>query len=903
MEEARNFYLFLEDYDNEEGWLVEKQRICKTGISAKDLRAVVSLQQKHKALEDEIKVRKPKSMQMMEAGQKLISEKHLRQAEIKARVESLHEHWKSLEDLVDLRRRQLEDAAEAYQFYTDANEAESWMNEKMALVASDDYGVDEPSGQALLQRHRDLQGELNAYMGDILNLNQQADKLIKAGICTLELQTNEPEPVPEVEQEEWVNETRLVHKEVWEEEPVDKVEHRMVTENKLLPHVRASYAFDGQGMKMTKGEIMILLNKTNDDWWSIRKLDGSEGFVPANYVKEIEARAVPCLVPKTEKIRTVQKVKKTILVRQVVPVKRVKPAKISQVRPLVKKRPANELNDSNDSVEKRQKRINATYDQLQLLAQKRHALLEDSICLFGFYRECDDFEKWIKDKEKLLCNEELDDVDVETAKRKFEKFLTDLSASSKRVEAIDAAVEDFVRQGHSQLDKVKHRQKQIHQQWDHLNNLKAQKEKNLEGASSVELFNRTCDEAIDWMNEKMTQLDIAEIAPDLKTVQALQRRHQNLERELAPLEEKVTRVNLLGNSVKNSYPNERANVTTRQKEIKDMWKQTQNKALANKARLENAVGQQIFINSTKRLLAWIESVEEELRTAEKARDVETAENLLKKHNELGDEIKAQNDEFKEVIALGKQLQQRNPNLNDVSELMDRLVTEQDAVHRGWLEKQKRLQQGVSLQVFNREADKIDATTKSHEAFLEYAELGNSLDEVEGIIKRHGDFENSLGAQDKIIKNFSDNADKLIANDHYEAKNINKRRNEVLARRMAVKDLAQKRLRALQASKDYQKFCAESGDLNTWLDDKMKIAGDENYRDLSNLQRKLQKHKAFERELRANEGQLRNINKVSCTEILYFIIFIRTNEKKIFSKGRRCFDRSSKSRTRSQGRLR
>lgn len=84
---------------------------------------------------------------------------------------------------------------------------------------------------------------------------------------------------------------------------------------------------------------------------------------------------------------------------------------------------------------------------------------------------------------------------------------------------------------------------------------------------------------------------------------------------------------------------------------------------------------------------------------------------------------------------------------------------------------------------------------------------------------------------------------------------------MLARRNAVKQLALARRHALQASKDYQKFCAEAGDLNTWLDDKMKIAGDENYRDLINLPRKLQKHKAFERELRANEGQLRNINKV------------------------------------------
>jgi len=65
----------------------------------------------------------------------------------------------------------------------------------------------------------------------------------------------------------------------------------------------------------------------------------------------------------------------------------------------------------------------------------------------------------------------------------LQKFLTDLSASSKCVEALVAAVEEFMQQGHSQLDKVQARQKQIHQLWDHLNWLKGQKECTLEGAS------------------------------------------------------------------------------------------------------------------------------------------------------------------------------------------------------------------------------------------------------------------------------------------------------------------------------------------------------------------------------------------------------------------------------------
>jgi len=110
------------------------------------------------------------------------------------------------------------------------------------------------------------------------------------------------------------------------------------------------------------------------------------------------------------------------------------------------------------------------------------------------------------------------------------------------------------------------------------------------------------------MVEKMTQLDSDELGPDLKTVQALQRRHGNLERELAPVQDKVERVNLLAASVKNNYPNEKENVHNRQKEIQSLWENVKTKALERRTRLEDAVGQQIFINSSKNLLGWLSGV-------------------------------------------------------------------------------------------------------------------------------------------------------------------------------------------------------------------------------------------------------------------------------------------------------
>ena len=61
----------------------------------------------------------------------------------------------------------------------------------------------------------------------------------------------------------------------------------------LFLQVKALYAFTGQGISMAKGEVMFLINKTNPDWWSVRKADRTDGFVPANYVREIEPRVVP----------------------------------------------------------------------------------------------------------------------------------------------------------------------------------------------------------------------------------------------------------------------------------------------------------------------------------------------------------------------------------------------------------------------------------------------------------------------------------------------------------------------------------------------------------------------------------------------------------------------------------
>lgn len=63
---------------------------------------------------------------------------------------------------------------------------------------------------------------------------------------------------------------------------------------------------------------MILLQKTNADWWNVRQSNGHDGFVPANYVIEIEPKVVRKRGQRVLKVPEKRKVKKTVMKKQIV---------------------------------------------------------------------------------------------------------------------------------------------------------------------------------------------------------------------------------------------------------------------------------------------------------------------------------------------------------------------------------------------------------------------------------------------------------------------------------------------------------------------------------------------------------------------------------------------------------
>ena len=351
-----------------------------------------------------------------------------------------------------------------------------------------------------------------------------------------------------------------------------------------------------------------------------------------------------------------------------------------------------------------------------------------------------------------------------------------------------------------------------------------------------------------------------DLAKDLTTVKALQRKHKGIERELAPIKDKVVQVSQLGKDVIDGFPAEKEKIEGMIRDIQEKWEMLENKAMDRSKRLEDAVGMQLFNSGVKTLLQWVDDTKNALNTNENVRDVQTAEELLNKHAEIGDEIRAKQDEFNSLIQLGQKMYGRQPS-QDMEEKVNNLAEERKAVLRGWQEKGDFLRQVRDLQLFNREADRLDATTSAQVKLLDSIGVGDNLPDVEGSLKRHEDFTATIGAQEERINAFKDLAIQLTDAGHHNRDNIHQRRDKVLAGRENLKQKSVEKRTDLDESKIFQEFRTEVGEMLNFVHDKKKLVHDDSFKDgIGNIKAKAKKYQVLEGEMKSNTAQLKVLNR-------------------------------------------
>ena len=295
-------------------------------------------------------------------------------------------------------------------------------------------------------------------------------------------------------------------------------------------------------------------------------------------------------------------------------------------------------------------------------------------------------------------------------------------------------------------------------------------------------------------------------------------------------------------------------------DVQARWEMLENKARERSRRLEDAVGMQLFTSGRSALLQWVEATRAGLAADTTVRDVQTAELLLNKHAEVGDEIRAKQDEFNSLISLGQKMYARTPS-QETEEQVQQLGEARKAILRGWQEKGDYLRQVRDLQVFHREADQVDASTSAHNKFLQNIDVGDNFDDVEAVLKRHEDFSATLAAQEERVSGLVEMAERLVAAGHHSAPTIEERKVRVVAAREALRAASGEKRALLEEARLYHDFKTQVGEMMDFVADKKRLVRGDSFRDgIGKVKVQAKKHEVLEGEIKANAGQLKVLHR-------------------------------------------
>ncbi|XP_055497034.1 spectrin beta chain, non-erythrocytic 5 [Leucoraja erinacea] len=795
LQQQQILYEFFRDSEEEESWIYERWQLVRTAALGRDITQIAVSIQKHKALEAECNSHQSICFSMVRKGQELCKENLNSKREVRKWVTTLQKQWQHLMDELSNRNARLQAALAIKQYFADINEAHSWLLEKQPLLQTADCGKDEASAEALLQRHMHLTEEMEAYSSEVTRLGDQATAALEQVPLTV-CQAETPE------------------KEVSESCSSDEGERSEIT-------------------KKNHSQTVDTLAPTNVNKQQNRT--AKDSIQPLNKHEEAESE----VATKGSPLQRVSKPRRSRSMRR----------GTTEIQYTSHTLPDEDF--SRTSIERSQHDIESSYASLCQLAEARRKALQEMIQLYHFHNTCNDFISWMNDVENGFQTFVPNVNNMEATQRKYENFLTELVAGKGRLDEIDRLVGNFIESGHSKDREILEKQQMIHKRWDTMLALKEEKGKELMGTADVQSFLQKCQDTTALLQDKLALLSIPDPSSSLKAVDEARRKQLTSNREIQSLEGTIAYLIQMAHLIQDASPAESAAIMLQVQELEALLQSVKAEASRKKQLLRDSHDLQRYNQESKELLLWASAMKEKMKSKEMGFDVDSAENLLKEHADLLLEINSHKNSFQKLNDLGNQVVKRTPS-GDVSRLLQKMMGLQVELDDAWKERNAELEEGLALQQFNHEADRIEATLSSHDAFLKIGDLGDSVGSVSSLVKRHEDFENVLKWTDQRIQGIQDRASKLNQSNNYANKTIQKRVFLIIDRWSDLKRSSDYRRNRLSESQKLQEFHRDAAELLMWIDEKYVVASDESYRDPANILRKLKRHEAMEKEVMANQ---------------------------------------------------
>lgn len=688
--------LYEQSCDDIDGWMDQLESQIVTEEAARDLTTVNLLMQKQNLLESQMKMKEQQVTELDEQAVILRKIDPKQEAIIEKRKALVAERFAKIQQPLVQRREQLQKVKRIHQFIRDVEDEKLWINEKMPQATSSQFGNSLLTVQMHVTKNQSLQTEIENHEPRIKTVVDVGQELIDEGH-------------PQSEEFKALIEDLLNH---WQD-----LKDAVVKRNDRihLSDIAQQYYYDASEAEawMSEQELYMMGDERAKDEI------GAQNFMKKHQVLENAVEDYADVVRQLgEKSR----------------------ALIDTDHP------------ESDQIAVRQSQVDKLYAGLKDLSRERKNKLGEVLKLYVLNREIDDLMQWIAEREIVAGSHELgqDFEHVTMLKERFKEFARETeSVGSERVQAAYDNCDQLIAAEHSDAAAIAEWKDNLNEAWNDLLELIDTRTQQLQASWELHKFYHDCKDLLERILEKQNYIP-DELGRDAQSVAALQRKHANFENDLVTLGTQVQSIQEESVKLQTGYAGDRCKeINYREEEVVNAWKNLQLNVTSRKNKLADASDLYRFFNLVRDLLLWMEDIIRQITTQEKPRDVSGVELLMNNHQSLKAEIDAREENFAICLNLGRDLLDRKHYRSDeVREKLIALTTRREDMSDNWSERWEYLQLILEVYQFARDASVAEAWLMAQDTYLNNQDLGQNLDEVEILIKKHEAFEKAAATQEE-----------------------------------------------------------------------------------------------------------------------------------------------------------
>uniref|UniRef100_A0AAQ6ALL5 Spectrin beta chain n=1 Tax=Amphiprion ocellaris TaxID=80972 RepID=A0AAQ6ALL5_AMPOC len=727
LRDNRDLQHFLQNTQDLTVWINEKM-LTAQDTSYDEARNLHSKWLKHQAFMAELASNKDWLNKVDQEGQELMESKPEFEPIVKERLAKLHELWDKLESTTQEKARLLFDANRSELFDQSQADMKKWLGELQQQLQSGDEDVkDLTNANILLKKHQvGISVENTVYTLDFAEGRPEAERITEQ---LKELEEAWARLQDEMaKRRERLNGSNLAQQyyndadeaEAW----IGEQELYMIADEKAKVRIRGSAALAPHWHPLLRAHL---------EYFDLLRCAASCPFIRIfiGFLSFLQDEQSAMLM-----------LKRHMILKQAVG------DYSDSIQKLADRAQKMFTEDHPDGEEiiRRQGQVDKQYASLKELAEDRRKKLDHTYHHFLLSREVEDLEQWIAERDVVASSQEMgQDLDHVTLLRdKFRDFTRETGmVGQERVDMVNQTIDELIEAGHTEAAAMAEWKDGINESWADLLELIDTRAQLL--TASYELLKYFDDgkELVAQIHEKQNELP-EDVGEDFSKAESFHRMHAAFERDISALGKQVQQFQETASRLHAQYAGDRADaIQATEREVVEAWKGLLDASDGRRAQLVDTAEKFRFFTMVRDLMAWMESIIQQIETQEKPRDVSSVELLQKYHQGIRSEIETRGAKFTDCTDLGKALLTRkHRDSAEIKEKLMQLMDKRKEMMFKWDDRWDWLRLLLEVCQFARDASVAEAWLVAQEPYVTSRDLGQTVDEVEKLLKRHEAFEKS-----------------------------------------------------------------------------------------------------------------------------------------------------------------